>query len=59
MDSRQNGLPRPSFFLDWASPDKIQGIEMYQHADHRPPLALARLLTARGFLLDHPGFLQH
>jgi hypothetical protein len=32
---------------------------MHQHADHRPPLAAAPILAARGFLLHHPGFLQH
>jgi hypothetical protein len=32
---------------------------MDQHAHHGPALALAPVLTARGFFLHYPGFLQH
>jgi hypothetical protein len=36
-----------------------RGIQMDQHADHGPALALASVLAACWFLLYHPGFLQH
>ncbi len=32
---------------------------MHQHADHRPALAPAPVLAARGLLLHHLGLLQH
>ncbi len=47
--------------LHWQAGDPLmgRGIQMHQHADHRPPLAPAPILAARGFLLHHSGFLQH
>jgi len=36
-----------------------RGVEVHQHADHRPTLAPAPVLAARRLLLHHPGFLQH
>jgi hypothetical protein len=36
-----------------------RGIQMDQHAHHRPALPPAPVLAASGFFLHHPSFLQH
>ena len=47
--------------LPWQACDPLVsgGVQMYQHAHHRPSLALAPILTPRRFFLYHSGFLQH